>query len=653
MQGCPGLRGSRAAGSLCSSRPQVLPSHPSRSSGRHVAVSVSKDTASPQELALTTEDPEKIYRTIGPKFGQRYKLEDSATWVSEAPRVKVHSVEDRKLDELLELAVLNERLNPGGMPSWEARRRLDYLKLRRRNWEAIYHYITETDAVATLALIEEANAKVEEALSEDATQRTSVGSLQKKLLALQENVDAAAQRLNSTQKRVEQNLARVNELKVEAAALERMRIATPPETETLVETVSRATPLSRGITAFQAEPAPAPVRKEKNAPKKDRGLHSSLEMEDRLREFWFPVNFSNTLVKDMMVPVDLFGQSWVLFRDENGAAACIKDTCAHRACPLSLGSVTDGQVSCAYHGWRFNADGLCTEMPSTAFCRNVAVAALPCAERDNFVWVWPGDGPPPEVPSFTAPPAGFQVHAEICVEVPVEHGLLVENLLDLAHAPFTHTSTFARGWPIPDYVKFKASQMLSGNWDPYPISMSFQPPCVTVSNIGLAQPGQIMRGVRAEECTKHLHQLHVCMPAKKGHTRLLYRMSMDFMGWIRHVPFIQMVWKQVAAQVLGEDLVLVTGQQDRMQKGDDTWGNPMAYDKLAVRYRRWRNTVAAGDTKQSEELAVAASMNAGELFAEGEEDEGCPVFEDEDEVPTARSRAKAIASRAAGVATHV
>lgn len=43
--------------------------------------------------------------------------------------------------------------------------------------------------------------------------------------------------------------------------------------------------------------------------------------------------------------------------------------------------------------------------------------------------------------------------------------------------------------------------------------------------------------------------------------------------------------------MLGEDLVLVQGQQERMAAGDDTWGTPMAYDKLAVRYRRWRNTV--------------------------------------------------------------
>ena len=49
----------------------------------------------------------------------------------------------------------------------------------------------------------------------------------------------------------------------------------------------------------------------------------------------------------------------------------------------------------------------------------------------------------------TALPATAPLPAEIEIEVPVEHGLLVENLLDLAHAPFTHTTTFARGWPVP------------------------------------------------------------------------------------------------------------------------------------------------------------------------------------------------------------
>lgn len=55
------------------------------------------------------------------------------------------------------------------------------------------------------------------------------------------------------------------------------------------------------------------------------------------------------------------------------------------------------QVSCAYHGWQFDGDGSCTKMPSTVHCRNVSVAALPCVEKDGFIWVWPGEGVPPEV----------------------------------------------------------------------------------------------------------------------------------------------------------------------------------------------------------------------------------------------------------------
>lgn len=73
---------------------------------------------------------------------------------------------------------------------------------------------------------------------------------------------------------------------------------------------------------------------------------------------------------------------------------------------------------------------------------------------------------------------------------------------------------------------------------------------------------------------------------------------------------------QVAAQVLGEDLVLVLGQQDRLQRGGDTWNFPVSYDKLAVRYRRWRNSVAAGDAAEAAAHASAASsVTAGELFA--------------------------------------
>ena len=54
--------------------------------------------------------------------------------------------------------------------------------------------------------------------------------------------------------------------------------------------------------------------------------------------------------------------------------------------------------------------------------------------------------------------------------------------------PFTHTTTFAKGWPVPDVVKFQAQQLLAGHWEPYPIDMSFEPPCMVLSTIGASQP---------------------------------------------------------------------------------------------------------------------------------------------------------------------
>ena len=65
--------------------------------------------------------------------------------------------------------------------------------------------------------------------------------------------------------------------------------------------------------------------------------------------------------------------------------------------------------------------------------------------QDGMVTVWAGVGAPTKPllpPGSLLPPSHYVIHAELVVpDVPVEWGLLVENLLDLAHAPFTHTAS--------------------------------------------------------------------------------------------------------------------------------------------------------------------------------------------------------------------
>lgn len=345
------------------------------------------------------------------------------------------------------------------------------------------------------------------------------------------------------------------------------------------------------------------------APRKSRARNSKSRSNNlkggELRNFWYPVEFASKVKSDTLIPVELFEEDWVIFRDADGNPGCIRDACAHRACPLSLGEIKDGCVQCPYHGWEYDTKGECTHRPSIPSkngMKNLAIASLPCVERDGFIFVWPGDETPPaEHEIFTAlsPPEGYTIHAEIVIEADCEHGLLMENLLDLAHAPFTHTETFAKGWSVPEFVKFSVAEtvkkgFMGGHWEPYPIAMAFQPPCMVISQVGLARPGKPGAYTRQEDCERHLHQLHVCLPSQGGKTRLLYRMSLDFLSFARGLPFMDRVWKKLADQVLGEDMRLVLGQQERLQRGLDVWENPQSYDKLGVQYRRWRNKVASG-----------------------------------------------------------
>lgn len=404
-----------------------------------------------------------------------------------------------------------------------------------------------------------------------------------------------------------------------------------PEPELQPMDLAMATTIARGEAATTAAPkakAPAPHHKASvtdrhQQPKPKQGqkakIRNSLVIPEALKSFWYPVVFTRDLNKDSLFPVELFGEDWVIFRGKDGRASCIKDQCAHRACPLSLGSVENGVVACPYHGWKFDSDGSCTDMPSTPYNPNISVDSLNVKEGDGFVWIWAGhDEPDAELPTWTRPPKGYTIHCEQVFEVPTEHGLLLENLLDLAHAPFTHTSTFAKGWPIPESVKFRMHEALGGNWDPYPIDMSFAPPCGVLSTIGVNKPGDIKRGMRSDDCERHLWQLHVCLPSSEGKTRLMYRLGLDFWEFTKYVPYIEKFWQSVADQVLSEDLKLIQGQQYGMEKGADVWANPVSYDKLAIRYRRWRNSMEDRDLEAQAKIEeeLRKPFSAGELFTE-------------------------------------
>ncbi|XP_022990515.1 chlorophyllide a oxygenase, chloroplastic-like [Cucurbita maxima] len=421
--------------------------------------------------------------------------------------------------------------------------------------------------------------KVVEVLNPLARNYKSIGTMKKELAELQGELAEAHKQVHKSEARVStalDKLAYMEELVHDRLLQDR-------------NTAELDSPSTSPGTSTQSHDSIT-----RRSPKKSLNVSGPVEpYHPRLKNFWYPVAFSSDLRDDTMIPFDCFEESWVLFRGKDGNPGCIRNTCAHRACPLHLGSVNDGRVQCPYHGWEYSTDGKCEKMPSTRLL-NVKIKSLPCFEKEGMIWVWPGNDPPAANLPSLQPPPGFQIHAELVIEIPVEHGLLLDNLLDLAHAPFTHTSTFAKGWSVPSLVKFLTpASGLQGYWDPYPIDMEFRPPCMVLSTIGISKPGKL-EGQTTRECSTHLHQLHVCLPSTRQKTRLLYRMSLDFAPILKHIPFMHYLWRHFAEQVLNEDLRLVIGQQERMLNGENIWNMPVSYDKLGVRYRLWRNAVEEG-----------------------------------------------------------
>ncbi|PWA37165.1 chlorophyllide a oxygenase protein [Artemisia annua] len=428
----------------------------------------------------------------------------------------------------------------------------------------------------TIMLLHE---KVVDVLNPLARDYKSIGTLKKDLAGLQEELAEAHKQMHISEARV-------------GATLDKLAHMETLVNDRLLQ--DRNTTTAEITTSPPSTSKPPLETVERKSQRKGLNVSGPVPpYHPRLKNFWYPVAFSRDLKEDTLTPIDCFEEPWVLFRGKDGKPGCIRNTCAHRACPLDLGTVNEGRVQCPYHGWEYSTDGKCEKMPSTKFV-NVKIKSLPCYEQEGMIWIWPGNEPPAATIPSLLPPQGFQIHAELVMELPVEHGLLLDNLLDLAHAPFTHTSTFAKGWSVPSLVKFLTpTSGLEGYWDPYPIDMEFRPPCMVLSTIGISKPGKL-EGQSAKQCATHLHQLHVCLPSSRNKTRLLYRMSLDFAPILQYIPFMHILWRHFAEKVLNEDLRLVLGQQDRMINGENVWNMPVSYDKLGVRYRLWRNAVEEG-----------------------------------------------------------
>ena len=163
-----------------------------------------------------------------------------------------------------------------------------------------------------------------------------------------------------------------------------------------------------------------------------------------MRRYWQPAALSEELpAGGAPVPITLFSEELVLFRDDRGRVGLINGHCSHRGADLSYGRVEDGGLRCIYHGWLYDVNGKVIDVPGEvdsgkSFRASVCHKAYPVEERGGVIFTYMGPGEPPLFPSYqflnATPERSFAI--KLYSECNYLQGN--EGNIDLAHLSFLH-----------------------------------------------------------------------------------------------------------------------------------------------------------------------------------------------------------------------
>ena len=106
---------------------------------------------------------------------------------------------------------------------------------------------------------------------------------------------------------------------------------------------------------------------------------------------WYPVA-RTAEVGTTPVPVAAGGRSYVIVRlRPGGEISAFPARCPHRLVPLSTATVSQGRLQCPAHGWRFDGEGRCVDIPSLGPHGTPpprADLAGPWDVEERYGWVW-------------------------------------------------------------------------------------------------------------------------------------------------------------------------------------------------------------------------------------------------------------------------
>jgi phthalate 4,5-dioxygenase oxygenase subunit len=169
-------------------------------------------------------------------------------------------------------------------------------------------------------------------------------------------------------------------------------------------------------------------------------------MGSLMRCYWIPFLLAEELPEPDCAPVrvKLLSEELIAFRDTQGRLGLIDRYCAHRGVSLWFGRNEESGLRCPYHGWKYDVNGNCVELPSESagsdLCKSIKLTSYPCEEKGGVIWTYMG--PPeskPELPDFewmSLPPENRYIakRSQEC-----NYLQAMEGGIDSSHISFLHS----------------------------------------------------------------------------------------------------------------------------------------------------------------------------------------------------------------------
>ncbi|XP_004308605.1 PREDICTED: protochlorophyllide-dependent translocon component 52, chloroplastic-like [Fragaria vesca subsp. vesca] len=350
---------------------------------------------------------------------------------------------------------------------------------------------------------------------------------------------------------------------------------------------------------------------------------------------WYPLMPVCDLDKRVPHAKKVLGIDVVVWWDRNGSAwKVFDDACPHRLAPLSEGRIDQwGRLQCVYHGWCFNGSGDCkfipqapTDGPPVHTSKKACVGSYPSTVQNGIVWFWPSSDPqykdilaekkPPYIPEMDDPSYTCLMASR---ELPYGYEVLIENLMDPAHAPYAHYGIMPTqepeekadregGRPMDLHISkldingFTVDDQNSGQ-------SKYVPPCLFYSSLigpidnsnGAALSGKLYGFVKPPgngkvSATSRALLVFFCVPVSPGYSRLITTHPINFGLWVKIRP--RWLSHTRLNLILDSDLYLLHLEERRMMDAGTQWQKacfvPTKSDVVVVAYRKWINQYAGG-----------------------------------------------------------